>query len=414
MNKTLLIIFSIFTMVKSYSQTVIDDSVSVGPGYINQVYYSFKNGVVKTINTNWDIAFQVSGIESSMMINSKNTNLYLVTNDTSKWSTFDTTGKISSTTILRNSDTSWKFGAFSRNSTISSGGFNVGWGTYDPISHIITGNNIYAIKLSDGTYRKLMIEKFNKGKYFFKYANLNGTNEIMDSLSASAFAGKNFAYYSLQTNMNLDLEPATGTWDLFFNQYQTVLPFVGAYSVVGAFTNLKRKAIKLYTLKTTSAYNLADFKSTRDVVGYDWKSFDNVTNKWSLADSTIYFVQDSAGDVYKMIFTGFGGGANGNINFSKQKVNNLPSALFESIEQEKAFVFPSLANSAIQVSTPISKNYSIQIYDMSGKTVFRSIEERAIESAKTISVEQFQQGTYIVQLAIEGEKVMSNLIEVSH
>ncbi len=401
-------------MIQSFGQTVINDSVSVGPGYVNQVYYSFKNGIVKTINTNWDIAFQVSGIESSMMINSKNTNLYLVTNDTSKWSTFDTTGKISSTTILRNSDTSWKFGAFSRNSTIGSGGFNVGWGTYDPISHIITGNNIYAIKLSDGSFKKLMIEKFNKGKYYFKYANLNGSNEIMDSLSAAAYAGKNFAYYSLQTNTSLDLEPATGTWDLFFNQYQTVLPFVGAYSVVGAFTNLKRKAIKLYTLKTTTAYNLADFKSTRDVVGYDWKSFDNVAMKWNLADSTIYFVQDSSGDVYKLTFTAFGGAANGNINFTKQKVNNLPSSLFESINQDAAIVYPNLANTSIQVNMPISKHATIQIYDMSGKTVYRAPKEMATEGTKTISVEQFQNGIYILQLSIEGEKAMSNLFQVSH
>ena len=61
-----------------------------------------------------------------------------------------------------------------------------------------------------------------------------------------------------------------------------------------------------YLIKTENLL----FQSKINVIGADWKNFDQANNRWSLVDSTAYFIKTANGKIYKIIFTGFGGSAN--------------------------------------------------------------------------------------------------------
>lgn len=52
----------------------VADMVSVNPGYTNQTFYSMQNGTVSSVvNTDWDLAFQVSGFKLPLPSTQKTT-----------------------------------------------------------------------------------------------------------------------------------------------------------------------------------------------------------------------------------------------------------------------------------------------------------------------------------------------------
>ena len=93
----LLIIASLF-LVKSASVAqvnAISDSVIMGPGYADEIYYSMTTGSVLVSPRNtWDIAFRTRVMSSSILTNDgKGVVLYTYPkSDTSGWSSLDTTG----------------------------------------------------------------------------------------------------------------------------------------------------------------------------------------------------------------------------------------------------------------------------------------------------------------------------------
>ena len=195
--KTTIVIITLLLGSTQSKAQVVSDLVSIQQGYTNQVFYSMGNGELSNVsNTDWDVAFQIRGFPASILINSKNNvRLWKANKDVSQWSAMsyaDTTGIVSNPAYeLLNSDTSWDYGAFNLTNDTAND-FDLGWGTYDPFSHIVTGDSIYFIKIGASDYRKLMIISLSGGVYNFKWANLDGTNEITSSLAKSNFIRKYF------------------------------------------------------------------------------------------------------------------------------------------------------------------------------------------------------------------------------
>ena len=84
-----LLIAILFGSIQAFSITLMeDDSIAMGGGYANEVYYSFENGEVASApRNNWDIAFYTLTWSAGIMINDGNgVELYLYPSaDTSGW-----------------------------------------------------------------------------------------------------------------------------------------------------------------------------------------------------------------------------------------------------------------------------------------------------------------------------------------
>jgi hypothetical protein len=385
----------------AFAQTA--DSVSIGAGYVNQVHYSLQNGAFPAVdNTNWELGFQIRGFAASIIINSKNNvHLYRSAKSAADWNTMtasDTTGYINSTYELNNSDESWDEGAF--NQTIdTSNAFDLGWGVYDFVTHIVQGDSAYFIQLPSGTYKKLLIESLTTGVYYFRWADLDGSNEVMASLSKSNFSGKYFGYYSIVNNTWIDREPIYNAWDLVFHQYLAVHPFI--YKVVGVLSNDSVFAAKAYPVDvntvSASSYTL---DSKINVINYDWKTYDFNNNVYVVEDSLAYFVKDRSNGLWKIIFTGFGGSSNGNYYFTKEylgvagvdengsKLNNILS------------VYPNPATSSIHIMlAKENKDAVINIFNASGQIV-TSFEKQIYDaiSSVDIDVSAFAKGLYFLSV----------------
>lgn len=313
----MMILLSVFFSAKAQ---VVSDTVSMGAGYANEVWYSLDNGIQGShVRNNWDIAFSITGFSATILTNSaEGTELWTYPNgDTSAWSSVDTTG-MSAWAQNWNSDTSWALGAFSAN-TSTTDPYDLGWGIYNQVTHFVIGDSIYIIKLSNGDYKKLWIEKSASAVYSFRYEDLDGSNTASATINKSNYFTKNFAYYSLQTASESDREPTTADWDLVFTKYTAFVPT--AYGVTGVLTNIDVESVDVRNVdeSTYDDWQAQTFSTRINEIGYDWKTFDMGTFSYIIEDSTVYFVKAKNGGIWKLVFTGFGGSTDGNFIFTKKK-----------------------------------------------------------------------------------------------
>jgi len=294
------------------------DTITLGASYVNDIYYSFKNGVIAEVpRANWDIAFGVPVRSSSILINSSaGATLKAYPSTFTTWvsnTTLDTTG-YKTWDFLYNSDTTWEDGAFSRNAT----GFpNYGWCIYDYSStHNLTGNAIYVIKLRNGDFKKIFIDKKLSAlqKYTFHYANIDGTDEhTVNEIDAST-SKANYIYYSLQDNgIVADREPDASTWDILFTKW---IDNSMVYPVTGALQNNGITAIKKTADDpSTITYSDDQFCSKINTIGADWKTINMSTYQYDIPTNRYYIVKDKNNIVYRINFKSFAGSSTGVLSF---------------------------------------------------------------------------------------------------
>lgn len=293
------------------------DSISMGSGYADEVFYSLKNGVVKTSpRSSWDIAFSTDPMSSTILVNEGyGVELYTYpSGDQGDWDAVDTTG-IADWPIMYNSDTSWYYGAFDRNDT---GHPDYGWGVYNTQTHDVVGDSIFVIRLSDGTVNKLFIEKraAMTNSFSIKYGALDAAG-VTKEIACGAYTSKNFIYFSLSSGEVLDIEPETGAWDLLFTKYwDESIP----YNVTGVLTNVEVETAEVRNIDPELAIpSDGVFDDDISIIGSDWKSFDMGTFTYVMEPDLCYFVK-SGEETYKITFTSTDGSASGKIVFDKELV----------------------------------------------------------------------------------------------
>jgi hypothetical protein len=209
---------------------------------------------------------------------------------------------------LYNSMLTWDDGAFNMNQT---GHPDYGWGLYNSITHGLSGDSIYLIKLQDGSFKQLFIEDKNSmgNIYNFRYADVTGANEVIEQALCVNYTDKLFLYYSLQNQAFVDRDPVNSAWDMVLTKFtDTAIN----YTVTGFLLNEGSKVSVYHAPDATTAMNsgLADtttFKNDITTIGNSW----NKVVGFSIIplDTMVYFVKNAAKDIYKLQFTFFESGS---------------------------------------------------------------------------------------------------------
>lgn len=388
----------------------VGDSVAIGAGYANQIWYSLENDEQgSALNSEWDLAFSTAGQGANILINSAiGTKLWSYpSSDTSGWANVDTTG-ITTWSPLYNSDTSWNEGAFRKN--ISSNPYDLGWGIYDPITHFVVGDSLYVIKLSDNSYKKLWIQQLASGTYTFRSANLDGSNDNVVSLVKADYSGKNFGYYSLLTNAAFDREPTSSEWDLLFTKYTGFIP--NPYGVTGVLCNSGVTIAEARPVDVNAiSFDAYPFTTPMNTIGYDWKTYNGT---WTIEDSTVYFVKGVSGNIWKIIFTGFGGSTDGKFKFTKELVSGvgLNENIHNEISELTVYPNPSNGNSLTilyELNQPAS-NVELSIVDAIGQEVFSTKTENGIGFYQLeLNGMNLKPGAHFISLSIDGQIIQQKL-----
>ena len=388
--------------------------ISVNSGYTHQSFYSMQNGeVFNTTNNDWDIAFHTDMFSSTIRINDgQGVELYTYQGgDTSAWNMINPSTTNILTSPMYNSDTSWDYGAFGANQ--AAGVMDYGWGVYNIATHHIVGDSLFIIKTVDGNWKKLWLDKKASGTYEFKYANLDGSNEVAANVPASNYSNKRFIYYSLNQDLTIDREPELSSWDITFTRYITPVQGI-PYGVTGALTNQGIKIADVANIPspfTYADYNTHIFSQEINTIGYDWKTFDMSSFTYMLDNDRCFFIKDYNQNVWRVIFTQFDGSSTGNIEFN---VQSLSSTSVSNIEDDNSslHIYPNPANnqdvSIIYEAT--DNNVFLEIYDISGREVYSTSLQGDGLKRHSIPSYYFEKGIYIVSLNINNNILTDRLI----
>jgi hypothetical protein len=160
--------------------------------------------------------------------------------------------------------------------------------------------------------RQLVIDSLVKGTYFFRVANLNGTNP--HSYSISKNRAVNHVLFSISNPASNLTEPDKLSWDLFFTQYTTLLytdvgdPY--PYLVTGVLINpvIAEVAVDSITPFASINFEMAqamNFTRQADRIGYNWKRYDFDAGTYTVNSDLVYIIRDTKGFLYKFRFIGF-------------------------------------------------------------------------------------------------------------
>jgi hypothetical protein len=297
-------------------------TVTMGSGYASDIYYSCKNGVVTTVDrSNWDIAFATNPMQpvqsagATIITNgAAGVELYPMSLDSLEQFNSIDTADLTDVTVQYNSDTSWYLGAFQKNST---GGFNYGWGNYNPTSHNIDGNKGFVIKCTSGMYHKLfVIQRSAMANTFYLSIGevvpvglAKSTAELTktDSIPCNPYLDKRFVYYSITNKEIIDREPVSDDWDFVFTKYigKASMGLVTIdYPMMGILTNYGVGVAEVSGVNVP--VDQVEFNSTQNsVIGSDWKINDPITHMYSLRDSLYYYIKTRDDEIYKLTFESF-------------------------------------------------------------------------------------------------------------
>ena len=391
MKYTLTIITLILFYISPQAQTV---QISMGNNYANQVFYSMQNGEIKNIsNDNWDLSFTTDQYASTIRTNDgKGVELYTYhLGDTSDWQNINVSITNNLSSGMYNSEISWYDGAFENNSL---GHPDYGWGVYNMINHNVTGDSLYIIKTINGNWKKIWIKELTTaGEYIFKLANLDGSNEITQSILKTNYTDKNFIYFSIDQNTIIDREPISSEWDITFTKYISPVQAT-PYPVTGVLINSSTEVAKATGVTdplTYFDYSNHNFNNEINSIGYDWKSYQG---SFVVDANRCYFIKDKNENIWRLVFNSFDGMSTGNIEFNTELIFNTSSVNINKTSSLNVFPNPTTQNTNLIFD--FEEECLINIYDISGVKVYsKQLNSRGLELIN-LPTENFDAGLYFL------------------
>jgi hypothetical protein len=442
MIRRLLFMSAFALSIQANAQSWVEDSVTMGPGYTNDVFYSMKNGSQKVEpNTNWHLAFQMTppGPYGNVSILANHVqggvNVYPLhmsaAMNFTTLSAADTIGKTSATMALYNADSNWNYGAFNRMNDVTNL-YDYSWGLYNPTTHHVVGDSMYLVKITAGpntTAYKLWVKQYTSTpadsvNWEFRIAKFDGTEDTTVKIYRKpAYVDRLFAYYNMATKTVLDREPGRYTWDVLFTRYKEYLagaPGVPYYSVMGLLSNFDVTVadVRHIAMDDTAGYQAFAYSKKLNEIGSDWKVFDMSQNPpaYVIDDSTYFFVKTkNTQEYYQLKFTAFGGGANGKVVFKKRLLGAIPNSI-TTINTPLAVyhLAPNPASSSVSIlldSKEQVNNARVLVTDLMGKVAYsRSVNITNGLNAYELNIGNLAAGTYLVTLSNGSWKATEKLI----
>jgi hypothetical protein len=323
-------------------------------------------------------------------------------------SSIDTSGMATSWKNLIDPDTSWGVGAFNANKSTNI--FNFGWGTYNQNSKDVVGDSIYVLRLqANGLSKKFMIEKLVfDSLWIIRWADLDGSNPDSLYINKKDYLGKNFVYVNLLTKTLSNPEPLSANWDLLFSRYATSVTLfnttINDYPVVGVQSNFGVQVAEARGVNKDNVSNFPynnSYTSNISEIGWDWKT----TMSQQILDSLVYFVKAKDGNIYKLVFTYYGGNANGKVAFTKSNMGTT-SARSINAAASSFSVYPNPTTDQINLvfnNSLSAREQVLTVTDVTGKEMLvQTLTTASGLNTHTLNLSQLPKGLYFVTLSADG------------
>lgn len=438
--KTILFIGATAFTTQSFGQAWVEDTVTMGGGYANDVFYSLKNDEQKVeSNTNWHLAFQMtppgpygnvsvlanhvqSGVKVYSLHMQASTNFTTLT-------AADTIGKTGASFELFNADSSWNYGAFNQMADASNP-FDYSWGEYDMATHNVNGDSLYLVVTPSNAY-KVWVKQYKSTpadtvNWQFRIAKFDNSEDTTIRIyRVPDYTDRLFAYYNIDTKTVIDREPGRSTWDIVFTRYKEYLvgaPGVPYYSVMGVLSNFDVTVAEKHTMNENDTVGFATYSydDKMNEIGSDWKYYDMAQTPpaYVVPDTNYYFVKtNNTNEYYQLQFTGFGGSANGQVMFKKRLLGSIINSVHGINSPVLGYYLaPNPATSDVNMlidTKEAVKGAQLIVSDMSGKVIRNLSLDLNGMGAYKMNVADMPAGVYMVTLT-NGQWKASEKLIVQH
>jgi Secretion system C-terminal sorting domain len=407
-----------FASYAANAQMWVTDSVQMGAGRINDVYYHLGTGIVKTeSNKNWFLALGTKGQTAGAFVNSPNSVVCLNPHrGIADWASISLADTATAADQL-NMDTSWTVGALNRGANASDP-FDFGFGTYNLTAHTVFGDSIFIIKQGNSFYKLAIDSVFGNNNWAIRLGGLSLPIPTVSYVfnKAPKYTNSNFIYINA-TSMGLadtTREPANNTWDVVITEYKRLVNNI-PYTVVGILGNGKVSSAMVQGVNVdvvAASYNTAAYSNTINNIGSDWKFFNGSAYVYDSLQS--YLVQSNDSNYYQIRFKdGAFVKANGFVRFDKRRVS-APMAISQINNNATSFgVYPNPAAADVMISLESKEATAAQIIitNIQGKTIFaKPITINQGLNAFSMPTAQIATGNYII--SIKGKQISASQIFV--
>ena len=458
--KYTLVVGALALTAAAQAQTWIPDTVSMGVGYANSVYYSLANGESGpgVPDNNWHFAVQALNA-----MGDTHGGVGIWTNEATKTGAVvklyslhkqgtlnfltataaDTAGMIGSSKELHNDTTTYAMGAFNSGATGGTNpatGINYGWGNYSGNAqggfpaHSVVGDSLYLLTLNQsagmgapstivGTYI-VWPRALANGNAWTLYTKNLADNDI-DTLEVSiAGATTLFKYYNLTSKTWSDREPNKNSWDIVFGNFMDLYSGQGLQGVTGVLSNYNIKVAQVDNIAPNSAdyTTVAATAYSEDIhtIGSDWKTVNMTTFKFDIKANQSWFIKLKSGDIWQIYFDMFATDATTQereVGLQKRKVFTQPPAGVVDANEfvSNVVVAPNpvrdgQANLLIDAKQTI-RDAKIVITDLSGRVVLQTTKTiNAGFQQLRLDVSNYNSGLYMINLTGEGWNTVQKLV----
>jgi len=203
---------------------------------------------------------------------------------------------------------------------------------------------------------------------YFKYANLDGSNEKTGSVTKED--GTELLFFSLTTNKEVIIPI---DYDLIFARYTVPLDagdgtFID-YTVGGILLAPNTSAVVANNVDVTTVDGLDyvdQLTSSIATIGHEWRIFD-FEQGWLMQEDRAQFVLTSNYDLYKIVFLDFEGSSTGIATLEKTFITQLSAT--ETFDQVNQFVvFPNPTTDYLTIKGD-DQAINLTVIDNAGRTI---------------------------------------------
>ena len=411
------------------AQTAVNDTISMGQGYANSVYFNLRTGA-KTPSpiSSWHLAHTTVSRDNCIRLNHLNgVDIYAYPNVSNKdFATMDTTGWAGWKHYYNDIHTH-ELGALNQ-SINAKDPMDFSWGVYNSTTHEIVGDSLYLMVINTPSVGKSLLKfmpilQTATGDLIFRYASLDNKIDKTDTLKQSNYTGKSYKYFHF-TKGAVQPEPTRDNWDLLFTRYlaPTTPPGGGAmvmYPTMGVESKRGERVSKITTytwdvIAANPAQSIAGIKMTgtpaelsKDLtkIGGDWKTYDGAAMSWTISKDWNYIIETirNAGSTkdtsyWMLAFTAFSGSSKGETQLKRIELKAAAAGISEA-KQFSAKLFPNPTCDLLTVwATGINEMAKVQIVSVDGRTLRTAEDVRLADGSVQLSVQDLTAGSYIVRI----------------
>jgi len=304
-------------------------SFAMGENYENQLFFNFANQQMSSsAHGSWHLGFSSFGEKPHIIING-GLNAYVTV------AHFSTSDFASITTKDHIKSANWRFDDPS--GSLDSLAFGPCYSEQLPSGEYSVKSGLCSMDLGSTIhdsirYVKIKLNSILGGAYHFQWGYLH-ESAPRKSVQVKIDPDYNYSYYNFHQDAVVMNEPVKSKeWDIVFTTYKDAVPdnlgVIYPYVIRGVLVNPRNvevaeiNGVNFNDISISHAENTL-FTKVIDEIGYDWKSYDQTAERYTIVPNKNYLIKNADGNIFKLRFLDF---------YNDQGIKGFPKLAWELLK----------------------------------------------------------------------------------